>query len=169
MQTRTCRIGIHGRNRPTFEEHDYRLIQAMGAETVKMMTKPGETELAVYERLKTDNPGLEIITRLDHPDINEGTDPTKGSHPEPERYADDLVPTVRTLLPYCQKFQLTNEPNHVDKYEGWGIEDGLARNYNQWFITAYRRLKQVVTGKIEILGDGPFTLPGSRAGPILAE
>jgi len=40
MQTRSCRVGIHGRNRSTFEEWDYRLIQEMRAETVRMMTWP---------------------------------------------------------------------------------------------------------------------------------
>lgn len=135
MGTRTCRIGIHGRNRPTFEEFDYRLIKEMGAETVKMMTRQDHTEVRVYEKLKNDNPGLEIITRLDHSDIN------KGGHPPPDRYANDLIPTVRALLPYCQKFQITNEPNHLHRYEGWGKEDEDAKDYNGWFKQVYRRLK----------------------------
>ncbi len=134
MQTRTCRIGIHGRTWPTFEEWDYHLVREMRAEAVKMMTKPGHTELRVYEKLRNDNPGLEIITRLDHSDIN------KGGHPPPDRYANDLPPTVRSLLPFCQKFQITNEPNHLHRYEGWGKEDGDARSFNAWFKDVYRRL-----------------------------
>ncbi|MCB0192021.1 MAG: DUF3380 domain-containing protein [Anaerolineae bacterium] len=144
MTSRTCRIGIHGRNRPTLEEHDYHLIRSMGAETVKMMTKPGHTDPAVYKRLKRDNPDLEIITRLDHPDINRGTHPNQGSHPPPDRYANDLIPTVRSLLPYCQKFQITNEPNHDALYEGWGKTDEDARSYNAWFKLVYRQMKNEI-------------------------
>jgi len=144
MQTRSCRVGIHGRNRPTFEDHDYHLIQEMRAETVKMMTRQDHTDLAVYENLKRDHPNVEIITRLDHSDINRGDHPDKGSHPPPDKYANDLTDTVRSLLPFCTKFQITNEPNHAAKYEGWGIEDELAKDYNAWFVQVYRRLKDAV-------------------------
>ncbi len=115
MPSRSCRIGIHGRDEPTLEESDYSLIKEMRAETVKMMTRQDNTEVWVYEKLKNDNPGLEIITRLDHSDINAGTHPDKGSHPPPDRYANDLIPVIRSLLPYCQKFQIANEPNHIAK------------------------------------------------------
>jgi hypothetical protein len=135
MSTRTCRIGIHGRNRPEFEERDFILIREMRAEVVKMMTRPNETKPGVFERLKNENPGIEIITRLDHSDIN------KGGHPPAERYANELKPTIQALLPYCRKFQITNEPNHIERYEGWGKEDADAKDYNGWFIEVYRRLK----------------------------
>jgi hypothetical protein len=115
MFTRTCRIGIHGRNRPTFEERDFQLIREMRAEVVKMMARPDQVRPEVFERLKNENPGIEIITRLDHPDIN------AGGHPSADRYANDLIPVIRRLLPFCRKFQITNEPNHHHRYEGWAV------------------------------------------------
>ena len=37
MATRTCRVGLHGRNHPAYEEVDYQVIREARIETMKMM------------------------------------------------------------------------------------------------------------------------------------
>ena len=132
MRLRTCRIGVHGRNDHVFTEDDYRVIQDSGVEAVKMMS---QTEPAVFERIKAINPDIEIITRLYDDRIGHG-------HPTPPEFVERMAPVMAALQPYCTKFQIANEPNHVQRYEGWGSDDADARDFNQWFLEVYRLLKQ---------------------------
>ena len=37
-----------------------------------------------------------------------------------------------SLRPYATKFEIHNEPNHVDLYEGWGPSLDQARDFNRW-------------------------------------
>ena len=132
MRYRTCRIGVHGRNDHGFTEDDFRVIRESGVEAVKMMS---QTEPAVFGRIKQISPDIEIITRLYDDRIGHG-------HPTPAEFVERMAPVMAALQPYCAKYQIANEPNHVQRYEGWGPDDDDARNFNQWFLETYRLLKQ---------------------------
>ncbi len=130
--SRTCRVGIHGRNDVNFYEPDFQVIRDAKIEVVKMMslTPPG-----VFDRIKKENPNIEIITRLHDDRIN------AGGHPSPSEFAARAIPVMNSLKNYCQKFQIANEPNHMHRYEGWGKENADAQNFNQWFLEVYDLLK----------------------------
>ena len=131
--TRTCRVGVHGRNNPVFEELDYEVIRNAKIEAVKMMS---HSQPAVFERLKRENPDLEIITRLYDDRIHH-------DHPTAAQFVDKMAPIVASQKAYCQKFHVHNEPNHSHGYEGWGSSDDDARSFDKWFIEVYDRLKNI--------------------------
>lgn len=128
---RTCRVGIHGRNNEEFKDLDFQVIREAKAEVVKMMS---HSKPWVFEQIKKIDPNIEIITRLHDDRIHHG-------HPNAAEFAEKMIPIMADLKPYCRKFQIANEPNHRDKYEGWGPSDDDARDFNQWFIRACDRLK----------------------------
>lgn len=130
--TRTVRIGLNGRNEADFTELDYQLIRAAGIETLKMMSL---TKAEVFVRLKQENPELEFIVRLydDRMGMN--------GHPTPAEYAGKMIPLMQQLQPYVTKFEVGNEPNHFQRYEGWGPDDADASNFNAWFLEVYALLK----------------------------
>ncbi len=133
MATRTCRIGLHGRNNARFDELDYQVIRSAKIETLKML---GQTHPDVFRRIKDENPGIEFITRLydDRFKVDK--------HPMPQEFAARQIPIMRSLQPYCTKFEIHNEPNHPQRYEGWGQEDYHAQNFNNWFLQVYALLKE---------------------------
>ncbi|MGD9046752.1 MAG: N-acetylmuramidase domain-containing protein [Anaerolineae bacterium] len=133
MSTRTCRVGVHGRNQEIFHDTDYRVIRDAKAEVVKMMS---QTKPEVFERIKRENPHVEFITRLYDDRMN------TGGHPTPREFADKMIPLMRALKPYCTKFQIHNEPNHHDRIEGWGPTKADAEDFNKWFLQAYKLLKE---------------------------
>lgn len=131
--TRTCKVGIHGRNEPhQFREGDFEVIRQARIEVVKMMS---HTRVEDFERLKRESSSIEIITRLHD-------DRIKYSHPSPAEFAEKMIPVMARLRPYCIKFQIHNEPNHVKRYEGWGATDDDAHDFNRWFLETYDRLKR---------------------------
>jgi len=132
MGTRTCRVGVHGRNQDVFHDTDYRVIREANAEVVKMMS---HTKPEVFERIKRENSHVEIITRLYDDRIN------TGGHPTAREFADKMIPIMRALQPYCTKFQIHNEPNHHDRIEGWGPTKPDAEDFNRWFLEVYKLLK----------------------------
>jgi len=104
------RIGLHGRNDVQFEEADYQLIREANIETLKMMSL---TDPAVFSRIKEENPNIEFIVRLYDTRIGENS-----THPTPQEFANRMIPIMRNLQPYATKFEISNEPNHVHRYEG---------------------------------------------------
>ena len=130
--SRTCRVGVHGRNDVDFYEADYRLILEANIETLKMMshTRPDH-----FRRLKEVKPDLELITRL----YDDRFGPH--SHPTPEQFAQRMLPIMQQLQPYTTKFEIHNEPNHLDRIEGWGQTDEDAHSFNAWFLRTYDILK----------------------------
>ncbi len=132
MPSRTCRVGVHGRNHEVFQEADYQVIREANIEVVKMMS---QTKPEVFARITRENPQVEIITRLYDNRIN------TGGHPTPREFADKMIPIMRSLQPHCTKFQIHNEPNHRDRIEGWGSTDEDARSFNEWFLRVYSLLK----------------------------
>lgn len=131
-ETRTVRVGLHGRNDADFHELDYQLVREANIETLKMMSL---TRPEVFARLKQENPELEFIVRLYDDRINEN------GHPSPEAFAERMIPLMKALQPYVTKFEVGNEPNHYRRYEGWGPEDADAENFKQWFLQTYELLK----------------------------
>lgn len=133
METRTCRVGVHGRNDLFWTEQDFQLVQEAKIETVKMMSF---TDLSVFERLRNENPDLEFIVRLHDDRIK------AGFHPSPPEFASKFITRMKELWPFATKFEVHNEPNHPARYEGWGQERFDARDFNDWFMEVYDWLKQ---------------------------
>ena len=135
MATRTCRVGLHGRNNVNFDEIDYQVIHTAKIETLKMM---GQTSPRVFKRLKEETPHIEFVTRLydDRFGVNK--------RPTPQEFVAKQLPLMRALQPYCAKFEVHNEPNHLQGYEGWGQEDYHAQDFNQWFLRVYDLIKNAL-------------------------
>ncbi len=129
---RTCRVGLHGRNDADFQEADFRVITEAKIETVKMVSL---TRVEHFQRLKQLRPDVEIITRLADDRFGNRRRPT------PEQFAERAIPVMRQLQPYSVKFELHNEPNHMDGLEGWGDTDADAQDFNAWFLRAAAILK----------------------------
>jgi len=125
-------VGVHGRNHEIFHDIDFQVIRDARAEVVKMMSQTG---VEAFERIKHENPGIEIITRLYDGRMN------KAGHPTPAEFAAEMIPIMKRLQPYCTKFQVANEPNHLKRIEGWGPTNEDAQSFNQWFLEVYDLLK----------------------------
>jgi N-acetyl-anhydromuramyl-L-alanine amidase AmpD len=132
MADRTCRVGVHGRNNVSFGEPDYAAIRNAKLEALKMMS---QTRVEVFKKIKEIDPNVELITRLY--DDRFGTD----THPSPEQFVERHIPVMQQLRPYCVKFEIHNEPNHLHRYEGWGQEDQHAQSFNRWFLRVFELLK----------------------------
>jgi N-acetyl-anhydromuramyl-L-alanine amidase AmpD len=136
MAKHRVRVGLHARNDVHFTEPDYALVRTARIETLKMMsfTDPG-----VYERLRrenaTTNGGIEFIVRLYDDRIG------RDSRPSPAAFVDKMVPVIKALKSYVSKFEIHNEPNHVDGIEGWGASDENARMFRDWYLQVLAGLK----------------------------
>jgi hypothetical protein len=127
-----ARVGIVGRNAERFGEIDFQVIREAKIEAIVMMSyHPRE----LFERIKRENPDIEIITRLYDDRMN-----THG-HPTPKEFADRMIPIMQALGSYCTKFQVHHEPNHRDGIEGWGPTDEDAEDFNGWFLEVFDLLK----------------------------
>ncbi|MFQ6016058.1 MAG: hypothetical protein ACE5NP_11525, partial [Anaerolineae bacterium] len=132
------RVGLHARNDFVWTKTDYKIFREAKIETLKTM---GHTGLEEYKRVRKEFPQMELIVRLY--DYRFGGDEHKGYHPSPEEFAARMVPIIKQLRPYAVKFEIHNEPNHLRRYEGWGQEDHLARDFREW----YRRVLRVLKGQ----------------------
>jgi hypothetical protein len=132
MADRSARIGLHARNDYTFAEGDYLVIQEARIETLKMLSL---TQNSVFERVRRENPDLEFIVRLHDSRIG----PT---HPSPEAFVDAAIPRINDLRAFAVKFEILNEPNHSEGYEGWGSSDAEARSFRDWYLEALSRLRR---------------------------
>jgi hypothetical protein len=130
--SRTCRVGVHGRNDVDFREADYQIIREAKIEAVKMMS---QTRVDVFKRLKEIRRDIELITRLYDDRIN------GNGHSSPEDFATRMIPIMKQLQPYCVKFEIHNEPNHLDRIEGWGQEDKDAHDFKAWYLRTFDILK----------------------------
>lgn len=131
--TRQCRVGVHGRNDHTYHGRDFDLIREARIEAIKMMSF---NPPPIYHQLRDVNPDLDFVVRLYDDRIN------VGYHPTPAEFADKFIPIMRQLQSYTVKFEVHNEPNHLQGIEGWGQDDHHARDFNTWFLEVYDRLKQ---------------------------
>jgi N-acetyl-anhydromuramyl-L-alanine amidase AmpD len=133
MAVHRVRVGLHARNDVRFPEPDYDLVRRARIETLKTMSF---TEPSVYQRLRQDQPGLEFIVRLYDDRIR------RDSRPSPAEFVARMVPLIQRLKPYAGKFEIHNEPNHVDGIEGWGASDDNAHAFRTWYLQVLAGLKQ---------------------------
>ncbi len=133
MAEHRVRVGLHARNDIRFPEADYELVRRARIETLKTMSF---TDPSVYQRLRRDKPDLEFIVRLYDDRIS------RSSHPSPAEFVARMVPLVQRLKPYALKFEIHNEPNHVEGIEGWGASDDNARAFRTWYLQVLAGLKK---------------------------
>ncbi len=131
--TRTCKVGLHGRNDLGFVQLDHQIISGAKIEVLKMMSQTNPT---VFSQIKTAYPTLEFITRLYDDRIG------RNHYPSPTEFVARFEPILSSLKPYCQKFEIHNEPNHRDGIEGWGSSEAKAQDFKTWFLAVYAGLKQ---------------------------
>ncbi len=129
--TRTARVGVHARNDFDFTDGDYQLVREARIETLKTLSF---TKTEVFDRLRRENPLLEFIVRLHDIRIGEG-------HPSAEAFATTAIPRLNELRPFAVKFEIHNEPNHDQRYEGWGSTDDDARSFTEWYLEVLRLLR----------------------------
>ena len=133
MAEHRTRVGLGARNDVLFPGYDYELIRRAHIETLKMMSF---TDISVFERLRQKNPDLEFIVRLYDDRIRQD------SRPSPASFVSKMVPVINRLKPYVTKFEIHNEPNHVEGIEGWGASDDNARSFRAWYMQVLSSLKQ---------------------------
>jgi N-acetyl-anhydromuramyl-L-alanine amidase AmpD len=133
MALHRTRVGLHARNDVRFPEHDYEMIHRARIETLKMMSF---TEVSVFQRLRRENPGIEFIIRLYDDRFS------RDRRPSPSQFLERMVPVINRLKPYAAKFEIHNEPNHVDGIEGWGPSDSHARSFRAWYLQVLTTLKK---------------------------
>lgn len=129
--TRTCRIGVNGRNAPTWGEADFQAVGQAKLEAVKLM---GFTDKAVAQRLIESFPDIRLLVRL-YAAMGQG-DPMP-----PADFVAHTSPQVARFEGLAARFEVHNEPNHLDGVEGWGQEDHHAQAFNDWFLEVYEDLK----------------------------
>ncbi len=133
MAKHRTRVGLHARNHVHLTEPDYALVHTARIETMKMMSF---TDVSVFERLRRENDGIEFIVRLYDDRIH------RDSYPSPAAFVAKMAPIIKRLKPYATKFEIHNEPNHVDGIEGWGSGDAQARAFRDWYAKVLSALKK---------------------------
>ncbi len=133
MAKHRTRVGLHARNALLFPEHDYELVQYARIETLKIMSF---IDTSVYKRLRQENPDLEFIVRLYDDRIR------RDSRPSPSLFFTRMSPIIRQMKPYAAKFEIHNEPNHVDGIEGWGASDDNAHSFRVWYLQVLSALQK---------------------------
>lgn len=130
-------LGLHGRNSEDWPARDFELIK--GFPVVKMM---GHTHLGVYERIRRENPNILIITRMYDTGL-QNTYFNRGRFPSPLEFT--VVAGWKADMIHeacgCDMFEVHNEPNHPQGYEGWGISNEHAESFNAWFYEVCDRLR----------------------------
>jgi N-acetyl-anhydromuramyl-L-alanine amidase AmpD len=133
MAKHRTRVGLHARNSVHFPDPDYELVRRARIETMKMMS---HTDVGVFDRLRRENPDLDFIVRLYDDRLR------PDSRPSPADFVAKMVPVIRRVRPYATKYEIHNEPNHVDGIEGWGSSDQHARSFLSWYMQVLPMLKQ---------------------------
>lgn len=126
-------MGVHGLNTPDWQAIDFDALARMKAESVKLMSFAlAETG----QRIKTLLPDCAITVRLWDGGFGKG-----GKRLAPATFAQVSREHIDRLSLYATRFEIHNEPNHMQGIEGWGQEDDQAKSFNQWFVEVYDRLK----------------------------
>jgi N-acetyl-anhydromuramyl-L-alanine amidase AmpD len=133
MAKHRTRVGLHARNTVHFPEADYALVREARIETLKMMS---HTDVTVFQRLRKENPDIEFIVRLYDDRLR------SDSRPSPAAFVAKMVPIINSLQAYTARFEIHNEPNHVEGIEGWGASDQDARNFRSWYLQVLTALRQ---------------------------
>lgn len=127
-----CRVGVCGRNERFWPAEEYELIQVARIETLKMLSL---TAPSVFELLRGENPDIEFIVRLYDDRMG------KHGHPTAAEFVAKMSPIIKRLRPYATKFEIHNEPNHVDGIEGWGATNEDAYDFRDWYEVVLWRLQ----------------------------
>ncbi|GEM_PF-634363 len=128
-----ARVGVNGRNDVTFGNADYEAVRIARFESLKMLSK---TKVDVFQKLHQMNPGIEFIVRLFDDRVG------AGHHPTPQEFVNRHLPVINSLKPFVRKFEILNEPNHHERYEGWGSTDADARDFRSWYLEVLRLLRK---------------------------
>lgn len=138
-RTDRARVGIHGRNDWDWPDADFALLKAAKIECIKMMS---HTKLGVFDRIRAENPDILFITRLYHEHFQNSYF-NNHKHPTAEEFAAVMVVNMGMIhnASGCDMFEVHNEPNHPALYEGWGVTNEDAANFNSWFLEVYDRIK----------------------------
>jgi len=128
---RSVRIGLHARNDYAFAEGDYLVIREARIETIKMLSF---TQNSVFERLRNENPDLEFIVRLHDQRVGM-------THPSPDAFVQTASARINELKSFAIKFEILNEPNHNEGYEGWGSSDADAQSFRDWYLEVLSQLR----------------------------
>ena len=148
METRSVRVGVHGRNdywECKFEKRDYELIERAGIEHVKMMISDQaavnpqvlRNAVEVCKRLREIKRDMDFVVRLFDAGVRFDPEKKKGVYPTPQEFANKFAPMMNRLYeecPYVVKFEILNEPNHIGGIGGWGPEADQARDFSDWFL-----------------------------------
>lgn len=128
-------IGLHGRNAVDWPELDFELLSVAGIQYVKMMS---DANLAVFERIKH----LNIVTRLYDRHLQD-TYFNQHKRPSPQEFADTYISKMQQIkdISGSVMFEVHNEPNHPNKYEGWGVSDEDALDFDNWFLQVSDSIK----------------------------
>lgn len=123
-------VGLHARN-SAFEESDYILLSAAQIDTLFFMSDLPIDNIA---RIHFDYPHIRLICRL-----YDGANFGVGHHPTPGDFASRMLPIIAQLLPWCQDFQIHNEPNIIHGYEGWDCHNKeasleSAADFRSWLV-----------------------------------
>lgn len=128
-------IGIHGRNDTKWEDPDKWVMNIGKIEAIKLLF---ETPISVYDAIKQENPNIFFLTRI----FPDGLFGVNHRRPKPIDFLENVVPKMEDLYAYgVRYFEIGNEPNAREGWNGWGNTDEDARNYNDWYC--------IVTGQMQ--------------------
>lgn len=127
-----ARVGVCGRNSPDWRDCDFQALVSLKAEAVKLMSF---AQAGTANRIKEMLPDITITVRLYEGGFGQGY------HPTPKEFVDRVSEHIIRLRPYANRFEIHNEPNHLQGIEGWGQDVHHANDFNGWFLEVYGRLK----------------------------
>lgn len=132
------KVGLHGRNAVDWQDVDFALLRQAKIGMLKIMSNIG---LPTIARLVREFPDMGYIARLYDSNFQSGFF-DQHRHPAPLHYASVMYEQIKPLRQLgIIKLEIHNEPNHPAQYEGWGITDQDADNFNSWFVQVYDYLK----------------------------
>ena len=76
------------------------------------------------------------------------------THPTPQQFVSNFVPRINELRPYATKFEMHNEPNHYQGYEGWGNSDSDAQDFRLWYLACSAGRAGLPVGALRLSGAG---------------
>lgn len=130
-------VGVHGSNKDRWDPWDYIAVKDANVSVLKMMS---HTDESVFAQLYRNHPNIEFIVRLYDDRIG------SGGPVGVTAFLDKMIPIVRRLMKYTNKFEIHNEPNHVEGIEGWGAERADAEYFKSWYGIVLDTLKDTCSG-----------------------
>lgn len=131
------KVGLHARNDQKFTAVDWAILEQARIEAIKTLSLTVDSE---YAEIRLRWPDMLIIERL-YADM-------RGGPPSPSQFVADHAARMidRRDQFGVVDFEIHNEPNHLERIEGWGQTRGDAVAFSAWFIQVVDRLRQEVPG-----------------------